>query len=155
LHSHDLDFAARGGRHGDVTVEIMQAHRASTRERLLPTKVGLLRRQRNRGQQQQDDSSCMHSAPHRSEGRWPLERMVTSPLKLSALMRASPLPTWKVNRFVLPMPCSPGVSVIGKSLSMDPVYVDTVSNAPVVCGITRYTPPECEPSSLRPVLATV
>jgi hypothetical protein len=55
--------------------------------------------------------------------------MVTSPLKVSALIRAAPPPISKVNFLLVdePIPCSPGRSVIGNWLSMPPFQVEKVS----------------------------
>ena len=72
-----------------------------------------------------------------------------SPENVSAAIRAAPLPISKVNRFAwpLPMPCSPGRSVIGKSLSSVPRHVDTDSCALAFDGMARRMSPECALSS--------
>ena len=75
----------------------------------------------------------------------PLDEIVMSPLNVSAVMRAAPPPIANVKRFDVdaPMPCSPGLSVIGKSLSISPFQVETVSCALASRGTCSRMSPEC------------
>ena len=75
----------------------------------------------------------------------PFEVIVMSPLNVSAVMRAAPPPISKVNRLDVdtPMPCSPGLSVMGNWLSMLPFHVETVSCAFASRGMCSPTSPEC------------
>src|SRR3954466_7811136 len=77
--------------------------------------------------------------------------MLTSPLKVSAVMRADPCPNVKGYRLVAtPSAENPGRTVIGNSLSTFPLQVVMPTCALANFGSARRIAPSCVTNSYRP-----